>query len=739
MLLVCLLLGKHDVVWAQGAGVPFPASDAFGSINRPAHEVRTAEVNARLLAWAPQGVTAGKLLWLGLQLQPAPGWHTYWKNPGQSGAATTLQWQLPQGMEAGDIAWPVPTRLPFGHLANFGYDDTVLLAVPVKISPDFDAQADRAPIVLQAQWLACKTLCLPQEGRFELKLPVRQPLLDDAEAFKAQARMVPQTLPSAAFSATVEGQELVFEARGLPSAWRGKALNLYPETPGIIPAVAAGEQHWQGAVWNMRLPLDAQRSASPSVLPVVLALQVRTRHSEVASNQPGQASYRLQATVQGNWPPVQAASAPSPQLEAALAANAEQAAAQPSTPPAPASLTWWGGLALAFLGGVVLNFMPCVFPVLAIKVLGLVEQAQHPRMARVAGAAYTVGTVLSLLLLASGWLLLRAGGQQLGWGFQLQNPYMVAALAALMVLVALNLLGVFEVGQWLPTAWTQNRPRHVVADAFLSGVLAVLLASPCAAPFLGLALGFALVLPAPQALLLFGGMGLGLALPMALLSFFPAWLSRLPKPGPWMQTLRRAMVLPILATVVWLAWVLGRQSGMAAVLVLLGLLLLLAGLVWALQGQGRLRFMMATGFALALLALGIGQGGQLAAMPATPLVTSGDGVWQPWSAARVEQALQAGQPVFVDYTADWCMTCQFNKQTVLAREAFTALAAQQGVLLLRADWTRQDAVIGASLRTLGRAAVPVYAVYLPKNAGKPVLMNEILTLEAVRQALGASS
>ena len=354
-----------------------------------------------------------------------------------------------------------------------------------------------------------------------------------------------------------------------------------------------------------------------------------------------------------------------------------------------------------------------------------------------------------MLLLAGLLLLVRAGGEQLGWGFQLQNPYVVAVLAVLFTTLALNLAGVFDVGQVLPARWLQASAQHPVADALLSGVLAVLVASPCSAPFMGASLGFALALPAGQALVLFAAIGLGLALPVLVASFFPRCVAWLPKPGRWMELFKQSMALPMLAAALWLVWVLGRQSGAAGMATLLALLLAWCGLLWALQRRaGRSRVVLGAVFAALLVGIGGVCGKNLAAVQPNGLVAQQDTgeqeqargqaqgqIWQAWSQRRVQQALAKGQPVFVDYTAAWCVTCQFNKQTVLGKAEFAALMRHNNVLLLRADWTRKDPAIAASLRSLGRAAVPVYALYLPSAPDKPHILSEILSLQAIRQIL----
>ena len=388
----------------------------------------------------------------------------------------------------------------------------------------------------------------------------------------------------------------------------------------------------------------------------------------------------------------------------------------------------------AFIGGLILNLMPCVFPVLAIKLLSLTRPGVGSAAHRAEGLAYTAGTVLSFVLLGGLMLTLRAAGEQLGWGFQLQSPAVVTGLAVLFTVLGLNLAGLFEFGQMLPSSLAGLHSRHPTVDAALSGVLAVAVASPCTAPFMGASLGLAIGLPAWQALAVFACIGLGMALPYLLVGFWPALAHRLPRPGPWMQTFRHAMAFPMFATVVWLTWVLGQQTGMDTVAALLALLVLLAFALWASSRQGGARLSLLALAALLLSALVTQWPANDAAWTSTTATNSQRTErWQAWSEAAVERELAAGRRVFVDFTAAWCVTCQYNKKTVLAsEEVLTAFDAHQ-VLTLRADWTRRDAAITRALGALGRSGVPVYAVYAPGQA--PVVLSELPSASEIVQAL----
>ena len=397
---------------------------------------------------------------------------------------------------------------------------------------------------------------------------------------------------------------------------------------------------------------------------------------------------------------------------------------------------------LAFLGGLLLNLMPCVFPVLSLKVLGFAAHAQDRRSMLAHGLAYTAGVVLSFVALAALMLALRAGGEQIGWGFQLQSPPVVAALAALFTLIGLNLAGVYEFGSIFPSAMLSARARHPVADSLLTGVLATAVAAPCTAPFMGAALGLAVTLATPLALLVFACVGLGMAAPLLAASAWPAVARALPRPGPWMLQFKTLMAFPMFGTVVWLLWVLGHQSGIDSATALLGSLLALAFTAWALGSPGLGRKARVALGTLAVLTLSAALAWALPTLrDMEPAATTTGGAaapggWEPWSADRVALLTSQGKPVFVDFTAAWCVTCQLNKHAVLSNEAVLADFDRRGVVRLRADWTRRDAAIGAELARLGRTGVPVYALFRP-GSDVPQLLNELLSADEVHAALAA--
>ena len=635
----------------------------------------TQRVRAELLAHAPQGVTTGNnddkispnTVWVGLQLAHQPHWHTYWKNSGDSGLPTQLTWTLPVGVMAGDIAWPAPQKIRIGSLVNYGYEGTVLLAVPLTITPAFKPSllSSHLEIKLKAQWLVCKEECIPEEGEFALSIPTKGSTALNAATFESAWVAQPKALVAATSTATVKDSGLDIKLANLPAALQGKTVEVFAETADILETAAAVQQTWKNNELTLNWPLSSQRSQSPATLPFVLKF--------------GDQAWRTEVAVQGVWPKAAAVATVSTGLVAALAEN--QVVQNANLTAAPVNLTLFAALLGALLGGLILNLMPCVFPVLALKVVGFTQHAGDVKAHRANGIAYFSGVVLSFVALGALFLALRSAGEQLGWGFQLQNPWVVAGLALLFTVLGLNLAGLFEFGSVLPSSVATLRSKNPTVDSFLSGVLAVAVASPCTAPFMGASLGFALGLPAWEALWIFAAIGVGMALPYLVASFVPAVARALPKPGAWMNTFKKWMAVPMFATVVWLGWVLALQTG-----VLL-----------------------------------------------QPQIEASER-WQGWEPGRVDQLLAKGQPVFVDFTAAWCVTCQFNKKTTLSQSELLTEFDAKKVQLLRADWTKRDPAIGAALKDLGRSGVPVYVLYAPGKA--PQVLSEIISVDDVKAALG---
>ncbi|MGI4779751.1 MAG: protein-disulfide reductase DsbD family protein [Janthinobacterium lividum] len=728
LLLPVLWTASFGAAQAQQA----PASGGFGA--RASSVVTTPHVRAELIADAPEGVSPGAPVRVGLRIAHQPDWHTYWKNAGDSGLPTELAWTLPADIAAGDIAWPVPEKIQIGTLANYGYEGTVVLPVPLSIGADFKPPSvltgpQTVTVRLKASWLVCRQECIPEEGDFTLQLPVQGSTALEHAAFDAARAAQPVALERpGAIALAIDGKALQVRIDGLPAAARGRTLEFFPETGDVIRTAAVSgkdwTQAWQGDSWTATVPLADQRSASPSTMPVIVALAETDRRTGAPI------AWRTEAPVTGPWPATAPPARVSPALKAALEANATVPL---PLPPVDSLVT---ALLGALLGGLLLNLMPCVFPVLAIKVVGFSRHGVDRRGHRRAGLAYTAGVLVSFLVLGGAMLALRAIGTQLGWGFQLQSPAVVAALAALFTLIGLNLAGLFEFRMLAPVSLGAVQAQHPLANDFLSGVLAVVVASPCTAPFMGASLGFAIGLPAAPALMLFAALGLGLALPYLVASFVPAVARLLPRPGAWMDTLRRLLAFPMFATVAWLVWVLGQQSGIDGAGALLALLVCLAAIAWSLTLHGRTRIVVAGALAGITALVGLSIGANVVRPVAS--VASSDVAgehWQPWSVARVSELHAAGRPVFVDFTAAWCITCQYNKKAMLSDPVVLADFDARRVALLRADWTRQDPAITAALAALGRSGVPVYVLHAPGRA--PRVLTEILSRRELQEALAA--
>ena len=674
--------------------------------------VQTPQVRAELVAHAPQGVQTGQPLWLGLQLQHQPGWHTYWRNPGDSGLATQLNWQLPKGMQAGDTLWPTPRMITVGDMVNHGFEDTVLLAIPVNVGPAFTP--GKTTIRLQADWLVCKQECIPQSGQFELTLPTAASIAHHGPLFEALLQTQPQPLSPATQNATLNSQGLELQISGLPAETQGHALKAFADAPEVLASGLGMQEggHWSNGVWQMTAPLHRMRSSEPQTIGLLLL------DDSVSPSK----TWQVRLSIQGEWPNTPA---PTPPVSSSTL---------PTTPTAASVPALVTALLGAFIGGLLLNLMPCVLPVLAIKVLSLSKTGISTTQRRGIGTAYGLGVLLSMLALALLIMALRAAGSQLGWGFQLQSPWLVAALSVLFTLIALNLWGVVELrGNWTSGLAVQMA-RHPLADAFLSGVLAVVVAAPCTAPFMGASVGIAFTLPNWQAVLIFVCLGSGLALPLTLSAWLPATARWLPRPGAWMQVLRQLLAFPMLLTVVWLLWVFAKQTSTDAASALLAGLALISGWVWSLGLSGHWANWVRVLFAASLASLlWLAQPVLQSSVSTESVMPDNDKRWQAWSQERVNQALAAGQPVFIDFTAAWCVTCQVNKQTTLRNDRVLQAFAADNVLLLQADWTRRDPAISQALSALGRNGVPVYVWLAP---GKPPqVLSELLTPDMVIKAI----
>ncbi len=746
------------------AGQASAAKTGYGPVKVDAVEVELVSPNG--------AARPGEELVVGLRIRHDPHWHTYWRNPGDSGLPTTLQWQLPPGVQAGEIQWPAPKRLPIGPLTNFGYEDELVLPVALRVPAGV---AGPLKLQVQADWLMCKDVCIPGSASLALDVPLETGVSRASEPsrfaalFEAARAMTP-----------VRADQKLVVAMGASSA-PGAAVLQWRASGAVQSAVffpykeswlansgvqslhrASGAQNKASAnIFSLQLPLSAEIKPQTLAAAALEPAAAQGQRDEpfglmVVNGQPFEVQGRWMGEVSGALGEVIATShaakagAPSAGLPGAPGPL-------PSTPaPAQGSAALLLALGLAVLGGLVLNLMPCVFPVLGLKVLTFAAHggAAHGAAASPGGASsntagrrdavlFTAGVIVSFWVLAGILLALQSAGSAVGWGFQLQSPWFVAAMVVLFVVIALNLFGLFEFGS---SATRLGSVEHSLAQgghkglaAFASGVLAVLVATPCTAPFMGSALGFTLGQPAAIVFAVFTALGLGLALPYLVLGWFPAALRWLPAPGRWMESLRQALGFPMLATALWLLWVLEKQAGEDAVLALSLLSLALAFLIWMVSRflrSWRLGVSFAIGLALvAWLGLQFAEQVEAQAGPSEQVLNSKDS-WQAWSPQAVQSAQQEGRAVLVDFTAAWCVSCQVNKKLVLQTSAMQRAFEERGVVLLRADWTRRDAAITAELARHGRNGVPLYLLYSPGQSQAQVLP-EILTEAIVMNALAA--
>ena len=685
---------------------------------------RTERIEAELVPmsrWAAPGSTAV----VAVRQKIQPGWHTYWRNPGDSGGATTLDWTLPQGVRAGDIIWPVPERQRLQSLMNYGYSGDVYLPVPIEV-PASARPGQSLTLTTEALFLVCSDeMCVPDQMTLSLVLPVAEgaPPPDPAHGAAVERTLTeaPRPAPITARIAR-DGEVLSLSAAGGPLgegpvrwAW------FFPFRGGIIDHAA--KQPGEAGPQGLTLRLTPGRGLTPEILAGGLEGLLQTdRGAWYVTAGPGAAP----AGASGGGP-----------LDDPEAGRAS------ATPAAFSAAGLMQAALLALLGGLVLNLMPCVFPVLAMKAASLTKGAHDPAGARRDGLMFLLGVLAAFAVLAGALLALRAGGEAVGWGFQLQSPAATGALALLMLAVGLNLSGVYHVGAGLQGA--ANGPLSRLrggAGSFFTGVLAVVVAAPCTAPFMAAALGAALVMPWPAALAVFLMLGLGLALPYLIVSVTPGLLARLPKPGPWMERLRGVLAFPMYAAAAWLVWVFARQTGGEA----LGLLLiaaLLAGFALWLFGvtqadragggrgvwSGLFAALALTG-AVAALVVAVrmppeapGQTGESAALPS-----------QPWSGAAVQAALAEGRPVLVNFTADWCVTCKINERAALSSPRLAGAMQKANAVYLVGDWTRRDDSITRELERHGRSGVPLYLLYRPGEPA-PRVLPQLLTEGVVMQAL----
>lgn len=644
---------------------------------------------------------AGEIVWLGLELTPNAGWHSYWKNYGDSGAAPLFYWTLPDGVTVGEPLYPTPHRMPIGPLMNYGYEEPSVLLIPLTITDDYSGET--IPISVDVEWLVCEIECVPQDGKWNAEIIVGQLQID--ETAKAIFRDARTALPEMAIWAAdltqypAQSRLKIYvteaEVSGISDAY------FFPASDGVTQYAAP--QQWSitddGLFVDMaRLEGGIDAGSGDGVL--VLTFDDETSRAI--------------------------------EIEAAVIVEAVTAAKTGSTPNVQASLPLWQALVFALLGGMVLNLMPCVFPVLSLKAFSFIAANSKTETGRKQeGWAYTAGIWISFMIIVAVLLIIKSGGAAIGWGFQLQEPAFVGSLVLLMVLVALSLSGMFNITVGIEGAGQGLAAQDGNKGAFFQGVLAALVATPCTAPLMAPAIGYALTQPAPIVFLIFSLLAFGLALPFLALSYSPALAKLMPRPGLWMEKLKEALAFPMYLTAAWLLYVFNLQAGATATLALLVALIVAIFGVWVWQSfKGRVPRGLAVLFMVGAVA------GIIYQPFSAPLGSASEdsGEIQSYSEENLATLLSDGETVFAYFTAEWCITCKVNEQVALFTDDTQALMAAKGIKLMKGDWTNRNAEIAGLLADYGRAGVPLYLLF-PKGQSEAIILPEILTPGIIADAI----
>ena len=715
--------------WLLGLGLALGSPAVYplsGSV------VASDNVKARLIS-ETDGIAAGQSIWVALEFNIRDGWHTYWRNPGDSGQATKLKWTLPAGVTAGDIVWTTPHRFEIPPLVNYGYARHAMHLVQITAAPDLKAGAALA-LQAKASWLVCADVCIPESADLQLQLPVKRSAgaidLSVAPLFAAARSELPSAQLAATSARILDGRLVLTLGKDWGATLSQiQSLAFYPYDDGSIEYGAPQTLTRTGDSVELAMKVGYRPPQAGTIRGVLLA-------TEQSGKDTISVPMQIEAAFAGaGGAPV----TPGSRFATGVAGPVAATRGILATGAAPAVPVL---VLLAILGGLILNLMPCVFPVLSIKAIGLVEQAKkHPAAVRTKGLVFAAGVISSMLCLAAALLALRAGGEQIGWGFQLQSPLFVTLMIYLLLAVGLNLSGVFEVGGGLAGVGDGLTQGDSYRSAFFTGVLTTLVATPCTAPFMAAAVGAALTQSPVIALGIFAALGAGLALPYLLLSFAP-WMRRaLPKPGAWMDTLKQIFAFPMYASAAWLLWVLAQQTSSIGLGAALAGAILVALAAWAYQKSkwsstgGRMAALL-TAMAAVLLAMVLPvRFATVAAVSPNGASADAEAVdaWQPYDAARVAQLNARGQPLLVNFTASWCLTCLVNERNAFADAAVQKIFLGKGVTLMKGDWTNRDPAITKALADFGRAGVPLYVVYNSKpGSTAPVVLPQLLTANIVQ-------
>jgi thiol:disulfide interchange protein len=663
-------------------------------------------------------VAPGQTFNLAIEQTIQEGWHVYWKNPGDSGEALRVKWNLPEGFSAGEIGWPTPERIPFGPLMNFGYHGRVTYLVPITAG---NTVPDATSITANLEWLVCSDICIPETTTITLNFPVQN---IETTKFETARKAMPQDVTWQGEVQEKDGRvQLSFrpDAEVIPLLKAGKDFAFFPEEWGLIQNAAPQKAHVTDNAVIIDIARDTRALTDVPLIRGVLSWM--------------DVNNVRQAVV----------------VEAPVPTDVADASIAPAPPTSTSSLTIPHAILFALLGGLILNLMPCVFPVLSMKALSLVKMSSKEQSHAVMhGVAYTGGILASFAVIAGGLIALQYFGAQIGWGFQLQNPILVLILAYILFLIGLNLFGVFEIaGAQFSNIGSQLTRKKGYTGSFFTGVLATIVATPCTAPFMGAALGFALVQPPIIAMLVFLALGLGLALPYLLLCVFPALRAALPKPGAWMETFKEFLAFPMFASAAWLVWVYAQQiAGFYGLLLALLGFVSLSFAIWAWKKapnrqpmKSILRGLSIVGviLALAIAANSMSLPQESNASPAATQTHGGVAFTQ----EAFDKAVAGNDPVFVTMTASWCITCKVNERVALHIEDTQNLFRTKNVQYFVGDWTNQNPEITKFLESYGRSGVPLYVFIgardgATNNRPEPVVLPQLLTPALVAETINAS-
>ncbi|HHI88358.1 MAG TPA: thiol:disulfide interchange protein [Hellea balneolensis] len=684
--------------------LPLVLTPGFGAVAGAAESapVKSGRAVAQLVS-SYDVVAPGQEIEIGLYMRLEPHWHTYWRNAGGPGNPVEMEWRLPDGARIGEIVWPLPKIVHTGPIVNYAFEDRLLLPMSFHV-PETAKTGDVLSIGAEARYLVCYQVCLPEQADLSLELKVGTPLKDTrwAANLARVIRNAPKTEGLTGAAALRDGQLVIdiagenFDPAGLKNPY------FFPYEQDVIDASAP--QKVERGTHGIRFVLKPDYALEKGIkdVPGVLAFD-------------GEDGQRRGIVVAA---------------KAGASVDIGSGSGQNPAPKKP--IGFWAAMIGAFLGGLILNLMPCVFPVLSLKALGFARAAHHDKgKIRRHGWLYTLGVMVSFLGLAGLVIALKAAGAGIGWGFQLQSPFVIGLLALLFFAIALNLFGLFEVGGALQNTGAGLTRDESARSAFFTGVLAVIVATPCTAPFMAGALGFAFTQPLAVTLVIFAALGAGLALPFLLLAHMPGLLKRLPKPGAWMETFKQLLAFPMLGAAIWLVWVLAGQTGAGGVVRILSAMLAVGFAVWIWRYKNniaRLLFALALGFAL--------WSAYELRTAAFAQKISADKQDAAWSHEAVAKARAEGHVVFVDFTAAWCVSCQANDRLVLSRAKTKELFRRTGTKVLIADWTNRDALIAKELERFGRSGVPLYLVYpAGTDSVEPQILPQVLTYGIVEKAI----